>query len=88
MTTDTSPSPSPTTGVESESESEYLILSPPEYVKFANERESKIRKAAELSSFIEYLRNEHQMLTDLTELQTDSLIANYLAAQFKENPLP
>ena len=53
-------------------------LSPPEYVKFANAREHRVRHAIDLHHFVTYLQESAGLLKKVPEVKIDTLIANYL----------
>lgn len=53
-------------------------LSPPEYVKYANARDSRAKHAVDLLHFITYLQTSVGLLREMPETKIDVLIADYL----------
>lgn len=53
-------------------------LSPPEYVKAANERDHRVEHAVDLHHFFSYLQNTAGLLRELPEDKIDVLVADYL----------
>lgn len=62
-----------------QAETEFRYLSPPEYVKAANARDSKVKHSVDLHHFINYLQTSAGLLREMPETKIDVLIADYLA---------
>ena len=57
----------------------YRSLSPPEYIKMANARESRVKHAIDLHHFVTYLQTTAGLLREMPETKIDVLIADFLA---------
>lgn len=59
-------------------------LSPPEYIKYANARDSRIKHAIDLHDFVTYLQTSAGLLQEMPENKIEVLVADYLSE--KEGP--
>lgn len=59
-------------------EEQFRYLSPPEYIKQANARDSRVKHAIDLHHFITYLQTSAGLLREMPETKIDVLIADYL----------
>lgn len=59
-------------------EERFRYLSPPEYIKQANARDSRIRHAVDLHHFVTYLQTSAGLLREMPDSKIDVLIADYL----------
>jgi hypothetical protein len=59
-------------------EDEVRYMSPPEYIKRANARDSRVRHAIDLAQFITYLQTSAGLLREMPENKIEALIAEYL----------
>lgn len=53
-------------------------LSPPEYIKYANARDSRIKHAIDLHDFVTYLQTSAGLLREMPENKIEVLVADYL----------
>ena len=59
---------------------EFKTYTPPEYIKRANARDSRIRRATDFSHFISFLRERigAGTLTDIPDMVLDQIVTDYL----------
>lgn len=60
------------------SEVEFRYLSPPEYVRAANARDSREKHSIDLHHFLSYLQTNAGLLREMPEDKIDELISHYL----------
>ena len=65
---------------DTETDDEVRYLSPPEYVKRANARDSLVKHSVDLHHFINYLQTSAGLLREMPETKIDVLVADYLKA--------
>lgn len=63
---------------QAEASEEIRCFSPPEYIKYANARDSRIKHAVDLHDFITYLQTSAGLLREMPENKIDVLVDDYL----------
>lgn len=63
---------------ETETEERIRYLSPPEYIKFANARDHRVKHSVDLHHFIAWLQENPGLLRELPVEKVDNIVDDYL----------